>query len=91
MTNYMLSPKKFKLYVVIPDTSVFVEADPKPKHVTERYVQWEIPPLKPTEKLAIKYQVAGVEKGGVDDVECFVEGINEVHVVGADPWHGGES
>jgi hypothetical protein len=58
--------------------------------VHERYLMWEIPPLKPTEKLTLAYDVAGVEKGGMDDAETFVEGINEVHVVGADPWHGGE-
>lgn len=90
MTNYMMASKKFRFFVVIPDNAVFVEADPKPKDVKERYVAWDIPPLKPTEKLTLKWQVAGVDRGGVDDIDCFVAGINEVHVVGADPWHGGE-
>ena len=90
MTNYMMAGKKFRFYVVLPDNSVFVEADPKPKEVQERYVAWDVPPLKPTEKLTLKWQVAGVDRGGVDDMDCFVSGINEVHVVGADPWHGGE-
>jgi DNA topoisomerase-6 subunit B len=90
MTNYMMGSKKFRFYVVLPDNAVFVEADPKPKEVKERYVAWDVPPLKPTEKLTLKWQVAGVDRGGVDDIDCFVSGINEVHVVGADPWHGGE-
>jgi DNA topoisomerase-6 subunit B len=90
MTNYMMGSKKFRFFVVIPDNAVFVEADPKPKDVKDRYVSWDIPALKPTEKLTLKWQVAGVDKGGVDDIDCFVSGINEVHVVGADPWHGGE-
>jgi DNA topoisomerase-6 subunit B len=90
MTNYMMGSKKFRFYVVLPDNAVFLEADPKPKDVKERYVSWDIPPLKPTEKLTLKWQVAGVDRGGVDDIDCFVAGINEVHVVGADPWHGGE-
>jgi hypothetical protein len=90
MTNYMMGSKKFRFYVVLPDNAVFVEADPKPKDVKERYVCWDVPPLKPTEKLTLKWQVAGVDRGGVDDIDCFVAGINEVHVVGADPWHGGE-
>jgi DNA topoisomerase-6 subunit B len=90
MTNYMMGSKKFRFFVVLPDNAVFVEADPKPKDVKERYVCWDIPALKPTEKLTLKWQVAGVDRGGVDDVDCFVAGINEVHVVGADPWHGGE-
>ncbi|HEX2065829.1 MAG TPA: DNA topoisomerase VI subunit B [Candidatus Thermoplasmatota archaeon] len=90
LTNYMMGSKKFRLYVVLPDRAVFAGADPAPKAVHERYVMWEVPPLKPTEKLTLAYQVAGVDKGGMDDVETFVEGINEIHVVGADPWHGGE-
>jgi hypothetical protein len=90
MTNYMMASKKFRFFVVVPENAVFVEADPKPKEVKERYVAWDVPPLKPTEKLTLKWQVAGVDRGGVDDVDCFVQGINEVHVVGADQWHGGE-
>jgi hypothetical protein len=90
MTNYMMGSKKFRFVVVIPDNAVFVEADPKPKEIKERYVAWDIPPLKPTEKLTLKWQVAGVDRGAVDDIDCFVSGINEVHVVGADQWHGGE-
>ena len=90
MTNYMMGSKKFRFFVVLPDNAVFVSADPKPKEVKERYVVWDVPPLKPTEKLTLKWEVAGVDRGGVDDIDCFVAGINEVHVVGADPWHGGE-
>ncbi|MEK6986040.1 MAG: DNA topoisomerase VI subunit B [Candidatus Thermoplasmatota archaeon] len=90
MTNYMMGSKKFRFFVVVPETSVFVSAKPEPKAVKDRYLMWEVPAMKPTEKLVIQYQVAGVEKGGMDDVETFVEGINELHVVGADPWRGAE-
>ena len=41
MTNYMMGSKKFRFFVVIPDNAVFVEADPKPKDVKERYVAWD--------------------------------------------------
>jgi DNA topoisomerase VI subunit B len=91
MTNYMMGSKKFRFFVVVPENAVFVEATPAPKEVKDRYVAWDIPPLKPTEKLTLTWQVAGVDRGGVDDVDCFVHGINEVHVVGADPWHGGDA
>lgn len=90
MTNYMMGSKKFQFFVVVPENAVFVEADPKPREVKDRYVAWDIPALKPTEKLTLKWQVAGVDRGAVDDMDCFVKGINEVHVVGADQWHGGE-
>lgn len=90
LTNYMMGSKKFRFYTVLPDNAVFVEADPKPAEVKERYIAWDVPALKPTEKLTLKWQVAGVDRGGLDDVDCYVKGINEVHVVGADPWHGGD-
>jgi DNA topoisomerase VI subunit B len=90
LTNYMMGSKKFRFYVVLPENSVFVDADPKPRATKERYVSWDVPALKPTEKMTFTWQVAGVDRGGVDDMDCFVKGINEVHVVGADPWHGEE-
>ncbi len=90
LTNYMMGSKKFRFYAVLPDNAVFVEADPKPAEVRERYVAWDVPALKPTEKVTLKWQVAGVDRGGLDDADCYVKGINEVHVVGADQWHGGD-
>jgi DNA topoisomerase-6 subunit B len=90
MTNYMMSSKKFRFFVVLPDNAVFVESDPKPKAVRDRYVNWEVPALKPTEKFSLRFQIGGVDRGAMDDAETFVDGINEVHIVGADPWHGGE-
>jgi DNA topoisomerase-6 subunit B len=90
LTNFMMGSKKFRFFTVLPDNSVFVGADPKPAEVKDRYVAWDVPPLKPTEKLTLKWQVAGVDRGGLDDADCYVKGINEVHVVGADPWHGGD-
>ncbi len=90
MTNYMMNQKRFRFYMVLPENAVFVSADPKPHDVKERYLSWDIPVLKPTEKHAIRFEVAGIGKGDLDDADLFVSGINEVHVVGADPWHGGE-
>ncbi len=88
ITNYKQKAQKFKLFMVTPDNAVFVEAEPAPKKVAERYLQFEIPTLKPAEKLEIKFQLGGLEKGGLDNVEAYVEGINDIHVVGADPWRG---
>lgn len=90
LTNFMMGSKRFRFYTVLPDNSVFVGADPKPAEVKDRYVAWDVPALKPTEKMTLKWQVAGVDRGGLDDADCYVKGINEVHVVGADQWHGGE-
>ncbi len=90
ITNYKQKAQKFKLYMVVPDNSVFVEADPEPKAVHERYVMWEMPTMKPAEVAEISLQMGGIEKGGLDNLEAYVDGINDIHVVGADPWRGGD-
>ncbi len=88
VTSYKLKQQKFKLYAVVPEDAVFVEAEPKPTKVGDRYVMWTVTQLKPTERREITFKLAGLHKGDLDDVECFVEGINEMSVVGADPWRG---
>ena len=90
ITNYKLRPQRFRLYAVLPDNAVVAETDPAPKKVQERYVAWDVPQLKPTEQYTLELHVGGIGKGDLDDLETYVEGINEMHVVGADPWHGGE-
>ncbi len=91
ITNYKQKPQAFKLYAVLPDGGVFAEAEPAPRKVEERFVVWNIPKLKPTERVEIDFQVGGIGKGDLDGLDLYVEGINDLHVVGADPWHGGEA
>lgn len=90
ITNYKQKSQKFRLYAVLPDGAVLAEAEPKPKVVKERFVAWDIPTMKPAEKATIAFQIGGVGKGGLDDLETYVEGINEINVVGADLWRGGD-
>lgn len=90
ITNYKQKAQKFQLFAVLPEGAVFAEAEPAPKVVKERYVRWDIPTMKPAQKLELKLDVAGLPKGGMDDLEMFVKGINEIHVVGADLWRGEE-
>jgi DNA topoisomerase-6 subunit B len=89
ITNYKQKSQKFRLFAVLPDGAVFSDSDPKPKVTNERFVAWDIPVMKPTEQIHVKIEVGGVGKGGFDDIETYVEGINEIHVVGADQWYGG--
>ncbi len=91
ITNYKQKAQKFRLFAVMPDGGVFVEADPKPKVVKDRFIAWDVPTMKPAERLEMNLEIAGISKGAADDIELFVEGINDIHVVGADPWHGGDA
>ena len=88
ITNYKQKAQKFRLYAVVPEDGLFVEAEPATKETKERYVAWDIPTMKPAETMDLSLHLAGLPKGGADDLELFVKGINDIHVVGADPWHG---
>ncbi|MBW3582717.1 MAG: DNA topoisomerase VI subunit B [Euryarchaeota archaeon] len=90
VTNYMLKSRKFKLYAIKPEGVVMTEVEPKPSAVEDRYVVWDLPKLGSTEKATLKFSFAGLQKGDFDDNELFVEGINDINVVGADEWHGGD-
>lgn len=90
VTNYMLKPRKFRLFAAIPENAKVGDVEPEPVQVAERYIAWDLPKMESTEKLEIKFELAGLGKGDFDRNELFVKGINDVHVVGADEWHGGE-
>lgn len=90
ITNYTLKKQKFRLYAVIPKVAVLADAEPKPDKVHESYLMWELPGLGIAQKTEVKFTLANLEKGDHDECELYVEGINEVYVVGADLWRGHE-
>lgn len=90
IANYTLKGQKFTLYAVIPSHAVVAKVEPKPAQVTPRYIAWDLSTIKSAEKTTLTFELAGVEKGDVDENELYVDGINPIHVVGADAWYGGE-
>lgn len=90
VTNYMLKGRRFKLYAAKPENVIMTDVEPKPARVDEKYIVWDLPKLGSTEKLVLSFQFAGLDKGDFDENELFVDGINDIHVVGADEWHGSE-
>lgn len=88
--NYMLKRQAFKLYAVIPQHAVVAESSLKPAKLTERFLRFDVPAIAPAQKAEIAFTLAGLEKGDYDENELYVEGINDVNVVGADQWRGAE-
>jgi len=88
--NYMLKKQHFRLYAVIPPHAVLAESTIKPTKLTERFVEFEVPAIAPAKKFELGFTLAGLEKGDYDENELYIDGINEVYVVGADPWRGAE-
>jgi DNA topoisomerase VI subunit B len=88
--NYTKRKRKMELYAVIPKHAVLAESNPPVKTTKEAYLVWDVPALGPAEKHEIKFTLAGVEKGDFDENELFVDGVGDLHVVGADLWRGEE-
>ncbi len=83
VTNYTTKKQKFKLILEVQEGEV---KDPNTdyKVLDEEHVEWNIKGLKPTESLEIRFKVN-------DDYEeniVYVEGLNPLHVLGADIWQG---
>jgi DNA topoisomerase-6 subunit B len=88
--NYTTRKRKMRLYALVPKHAVLAESDPKPKVEKDQYLAWDLPSLDPAQRCAITFKMAGLEKGDFDENELYIDGINDLHVVGADPWRGGE-
>ena len=88
IVNYKRKPMKFDLYAVRPPEAIVGFVDPKPEKITDRYIKWSIPTLKPTQKMELYFELAGLNEGDFDENEIYVEGINPEYVIGANKWEG---
>jgi len=88
IVNYKRKPMKFDLYAVKPTEAIVGFVDPKPEKITDRYIKWSIPTLKPTQKMELYFELAGLNEGDFDENEIYVEGINPEYVIGANKWEG---
>ncbi len=88
--NYMLKRQHFRLFAVVPPHAVVAETSVKPVQIKDRFLEFDIPTIAPAQKFELTFMLAGLEKGDYDENELYVQGINEVYVVGADPWRGAE-
>lgn len=82
--NYMEKRAKFRLYAEIERDDI-ISMEPEGK-ADGRGIMWEIA-LDPTEKLEIHLKLRS-ERGDYEDVDLYVENVNPVYVVGAEPLPG---
>lgn len=91
ITSYRMKVPGFRLYVVLPEGAEIESAEPPVSERKNRWIAWDLPALQPTQQLDIKFHARFIGKGDLDNIDTYIEGINELHVVGADKWQGGES
>jgi len=88
VVNYKQKPQKFNLYAIIPEDAIVGEANPKPSKITDNYIKWNLETINPANKIDITFELAGLEKGDLDENDLYIENINPSFVIGADKWEG---
>ena len=88
IVNYKRNPQKFNLYAIIPKDAIVGLVEPKPSKQTDNYLKWNLDSIPPANKVDIKFELAGLEKGDFDENDLYIENINPTYVIGADKWEG---
>jgi len=88
VVNYKRTPQKFNLYALIPNDAVVGLVKPKATKITSNYIKWNLDSITPANKVDIYFELAGLQKGDLEENDLFVENINPAYVIGADKWEG---
>jgi DNA topoisomerase-6 subunit B len=62
--------------------------DPLPEKIENGWVVWDIKNIAPLEKIKLSFDLKGLEKDAYDENDVYVDGLNPIYLVGAEPWHG---
>jgi DNA topoisomerase-6 subunit B len=84
--NLTQRKRKFKLIAEHPVAKV-ENVKPKASKTEEGTIFWNLTNITPTENRELSFELVGLEKGALDEAELFIEGIDPIHVVGAEPWN----
>ena len=88
LTNYMTKKQQFTLYAIKPHEAVLHTVTPHPTLITDTYLKWHIKNLSSNAKQEICFELTGIDKGDFDDNDLYIQGVNPVHVIGAEKWEG---
>jgi DNA topoisomerase-6 subunit B len=92
--NYTTKGRKFRLILEVPDgegepelVRVKVEnIQPKPTEVKANRIIWDLKNIPSAETFELKAELVGLDKDEYDETEIYFEGIDPIHIVGAEPW-----
>ncbi len=87
--NYTSQTKSFKLYADFPDGTIIKESIKPFGDYDEKndYIVWNIENLEPLKKLDLHFELDKL-KSDYSETTYYIEGIDPVHVVGAEPLPG---
>lgn len=88
LTNYMTKKQQFTLYAIKPPQAMVCHVTPHPTRITDTYLKWHIKNLASNGKQEIGFELTGIDKGDFDENDLYIQGINPIHVIGAEKWEG---
>jgi DNA topoisomerase-6 subunit B len=86
--NWMRTEKTFNLYTIIPKKAQLISATPKPTWVSPEWIGWKLNHLPSAKSIEIIFELKGLEKYEFDENELYVDGIDPIHIIGAEKWEG---
>jgi hypothetical protein len=88
INNYTEGMKKFKVLLEMPFKNYIENINPTPEKVENGWIIWNINKLQPLEKRNLTFELKGLDKDQYDENDIYVDGLNPIYLVGAEPWHG---
>lgn len=90
INNYTTGVKKFKVLVEMPYRNNLGKVHPEPDKLQNGWLTWNLKKLEPLEKMQLSFELTGLDKDQYDENVVYVDGLNPIYLVGAEPWHGVE-
>lgn len=90
INNYTTSPKKFRILVEMHFKDNLDNITPTPQKVGNGWLVWDLKNLAPLEKTVFSFELNGLDKDSYDGNDIYIDGLNAIYIVGAEPWHGVE-
>ena len=83
--NYTSSGKKFNLHAELPTSSLNKKKmEPQPDEINGEKVTWNLKRIPSTEIFTVSFEMTGMEKDDLGDLELYVSDINPSMVIGAE-------
>jgi len=87
--NYMAVKRKLNVHTILPANALDKKhISPEPSEIKGDKITWKLKAIPSTEMFTISFELAGLDKNEVGDLEVYVSDINPTHVIGAEPLPG---
>jgi hypothetical protein len=74
----------------MPYKSYLDNVTPPPEKIDNGWLVWNLKKIAPLEKVLLSFELKALDKDQYDENVVYVDGLNPIYLVGAEPWHGVE-